>query len=171
MRRRIISLAVLAAALAIAVFGIPLAFGMWQNALADERTGLQRAADAASLAVASEVYDNDPITTLPGVEGLRLAVYDHHSERLAGVGPPDDGNIQEALRGVTATGTQGDELIIAVPVAHESDIIGAVRATAPRARVFERVEGAWLAMLRWPEWRSERCGSSPGGKHTSRGTS
>ena len=147
MRSRIIGLALLAAAFAIAVFGIPLAIGIWQFALADERTALQRAADAAALAVASEVYDNDPITTLPRVEGLRLAVYDHHGERLAGIGPPDDPNIQQALAGVTLAGTQGDELIIAVPVTHESDITGAVRATVSTASVSERVEVAWLGML------------------------
>ena len=165
MRSRIIGLAVLAAAFAIAVFGIPLAIGIWQFALADERTALQRAADAAALAVASEVYDNDPITTLPRVEGLRLAVYDHHSERLAGIGPPDDPNIQQALAGVTLAGTQGDELIIAVPVTHESDITGAVRATVSTPVSSSESKSPGWECWRWPAWPSGRCGSSPAGKH------
>jgi hypothetical protein len=45
MRTRIVALAVVAAALAIGLFGVPLAFGLAPFAVAEERLALQRVAD------------------------------------------------------------------------------------------------------------------------------
>ena len=48
MRRRIVGLSLLAAVLAITLFGIPLAYGVSQFFLDDERNEVERTADTAA---------------------------------------------------------------------------------------------------------------------------
>src|ERR1700712_5463675 len=51
MRRRVVTVAVLAAILATTLFGLPLAYGVSQYFLADERNELERVADVAAISV------------------------------------------------------------------------------------------------------------------------
>ena len=55
MRRRIVGLTVFAAALAICLFGIPLAAVAAHHYLTDERSELQRIADTSALAVTADL--------------------------------------------------------------------------------------------------------------------
>ena len=61
MRTRIIGLAVCASALAIALFGVPLAVAVLQYALQAERNQLRSVADAVAIVVAGDIDDEEPI--------------------------------------------------------------------------------------------------------------
>lgn len=46
-----------------------------------------------------------------------------------------------------SNGTRHDELVVTVPLTHESDIIGAVRVASPESELVGRVWLAWLTMI------------------------
>ncbi|MGH3788436.1 MAG: sensor histidine kinase [Pseudonocardiaceae bacterium] len=149
MRTRIVGLAVLAAVLAIGLFGIPLAAGVLKYALSDERTKLLRVADAAAGAVAADVLRGDTPTDLPDPKDeTRLAVYVDRGLRIMGTGPEGgDAQVHRALRGEINTGDLNGDLVVAVPVTHDSNVIGAVRAASPRAAIYRQIALVWLGML------------------------
>ncbi|MDQ4102922.1 MAG: HAMP domain-containing histidine kinase [Actinomycetota bacterium] len=149
MRTRIVGLAVLAAVLAIGLFGIPLAAGVLKYAVSDERTKLLRMADAAAAAVAADVLRGDTPTDLPDPKDeTRLAVYVNRGLRIMGTGPEGgDAQVHRALRGEINTGDLNGDLVVAVPVTHDSNVIGAVRAASPRAAIYRQIALVWLGML------------------------
>ncbi|MGH3972677.1 MAG: sensor histidine kinase [Pseudonocardiaceae bacterium] len=149
MRTRIVGLAVLAAVLAIGLFGLPLAAGVLKYLLSDERTALLRTADAAAVAVTADVLRGNMPTDLPDPEGeTRLAVYVDRGLRILGTGPQGgDAMVHSALHGEIDTGDLAGDLVVAVPVTHDSDVIGAVRAASPRSAVYQQVAVVWAAML------------------------
>ena len=61
MRTRIVGLAVWISVLAVGLFVVPLAVGVWRYAVVDERSDLERAANAVAIAVADDVLRDDPI--------------------------------------------------------------------------------------------------------------
>ena len=149
MRTRIVGLAVLAAVLAVGLFGIPLAAGVLKYLLSEERVRLLQIADAAAVAVTADVLRGNLPNDLPAPMGkTRLAVYVERGLRIGGNGPQGgDASVQRALRGDTDTGDVAGDLVVAVPVTHDSDVIGAVRAASPRSAVYRQVVLVWLAML------------------------
>jgi signal transduction histidine kinase len=148
-RTRIVGLAVLAAVLAVGLFGIPLAAGVLKYLLSEERVRLLQMADAAAVAVTADVLRGNLPNDLPAPMGkTRLAVYVERGLRIGGNGPQGgDASVQRALRGDTDTGDVAGDLVVAVPVTHDSDVIGAVRAASPRSAVYRQVALVWLAML------------------------
>ncbi len=149
MRTRIITLAVLSAALAIGLFGVPLAVVVLQHALAQERAALERVADLAAVAVQPDVTRGTVPEQLPDAKGeTDLGLYDHDGHRLIGAGPDTaDPSVRHALTGTTSAGDFGDDLVVAVPVAHDSIVEGAVRASIPGAHFYRDLVPTWLAML------------------------
>jgi signal transduction histidine kinase len=145
-RRRIVGLAVLAAILAIGLFGLPLAVAVARYAVLEEESNLVRLAEAASVTVASDLNDGDTPTIPPTHSDTRLAVYDHHGSLLVGAGPPRDQLVDQALDGKIATGIPGDDVVVAVAVTHATDVIGSVRAASPRSQVVDEVGIVWLGM-------------------------
>jgi signal transduction histidine kinase len=145
-RTRIIGLAVWASVLAIVLFGVPLAVAVLQYALQVERSELERTADAIAITVAADLYDEEPI---PNIEAgrVRVTVYSADGDRLGGAGPragsPD---VAQALAGRVGTGTDGGDLVVAVPVTYEDDVLGAVRAAVPRSAALQTVALVWGAM-------------------------
>ncbi|MGH3751901.1 MAG: ATP-binding protein [Pseudonocardiaceae bacterium] len=150
MRTRIVGLAVLAAVLAIGLFGVPLAAGVLKYLMSEQRTNLLDEANAAAASVAAAVRrEKLPADDLPeSTHGTDLAVYVDRGQRIQGSGP-DGGDyvVQRALRGDTNSGDVNGDLVVAVPVNHDSDVIGAVRAASPRSDVMRQVMLVWLAML------------------------
>lgn len=147
MRTRIIGLAALVSALAIGLFGLPLALGIAQYAQLDEESKLLRVADATAIAVSGELNDGTVPSDIPDArDNTSLTVYDSEGNRVTGDGPRSEPLVREALRGSPATGTNGTDLVVAVAVTHETDVIGAVRAASPRAVVYRQVAVAWLAI-------------------------
>lgn len=149
MRTRIVGLPVLAAVLAIVVFGVPLAGGVLSYALSDEKTTLLREAEVAASAISADMAREKMPTGLPDVDnGTHFAVYTDPGVRISGVGPQGgDALVTQALHGEITTGDLNGDLVVAVPVTHDSNVIGAVRVASPRAAIYRQVALVWLAMF------------------------
>ena len=149
MRTRIVGLAVLAAVLAIALFGVPLAGGVLKYAKSNERTKLLLGADAAAAAVSADVLRGKMPTDLRDPnDGTHLAVYVDRGLRILGTGPEGgDPAVYAALHGEISNKDLNGELVVSVPVTHDTDVIGAVRAASPVAAVYRQVALVWLGML------------------------
>ncbi|MGH3842959.1 MAG: sensor histidine kinase [Pseudonocardiaceae bacterium] len=150
MRTRIVGLAVLAAVLAIGLFGVPLAAGLLKYVKSDDRTNLLLQAYAAAAKAAADLQRRHAPTELrDGQDGIHLAIYVlARSEPIQGTGPPDqDITVYNALRGVSGNADLNGELVVSVPILLDSDVYGAVRAASPVSAVYRRVALLWLAML------------------------
>ncbi|MHA6630566.1 ATP-binding protein [Pseudonocardia sichuanensis] len=147
MRTRIIGLAVCASALAIGLFGVPLAVAVLQYAMQVERGELAQTARAVAIRVAADVYDEDEVANVEVPRSVRVSVYDSDGDRLSATGPPDGGpEVARALQGRAGSRMDGADLVVAVPVTHEDDVIGAVRAAVPRSAALQTVALVWVAM-------------------------
>jgi signal transduction histidine kinase len=148
-RTRIVGLAVLAAVLAIGLFGVPLAAGVLKYVKANERTKLLLVANAAAANVAADVLrGNSPTDLRDPNDGTHLAVYVDRGLLILGTGPQGgDEPVHHALHGDINNKDLNGELVVAVPVTHDSDVIGAVRAASPLSTIYRQVALVWLAML------------------------
>jgi signal transduction histidine kinase len=152
-RTRIIGLAVWASVLAILLFAVPLGVGVLRYALQMQRNDLERTADGVALAVARDVWkhqsiqDGEDIDAIGRRDDLAVAVYDEDGDWLAGA-RLDDGRAElaGALDGAVSSGTDGGDLVVAVPTTHADEITGAVVATSPRSAVLPRVALVWAGM-------------------------
>ncbi len=149
MRTRIIGLAVLAAVLAIGLFGVPLAAGVLKYAKSDERTKLLRTANNTAAAVTADILRGDVPTDLRDpLDGTQLTVYVDRGLLISGDGPKGgDWPVYKALHGEINNADIDGDLVVAVPVTHDSDVIGAVRAASPLRAVYRMVGLVWLAMF------------------------
>ncbi|WP_328644280.1 HAMP domain-containing histidine kinase [Amycolatopsis sp. NBC_00348] len=152
MRRRIISLTVLAALVATVLFALPLGVAVMQYYRDDTTSDLERAADAAALAVAHELNAGLPPVVPPRegdeAEGA-VGVYAPDGRLLAGQGPAVGGSIERQAAKATedvVTGRQDGEVVLAVPVVNGTRTIGVVRAALPVSDLYLRVGLTWLAM-------------------------
>ncbi len=148
-RTRIVGLAVIAALLGIVLFGVPLGAGALKYARNNERTTLLLEAEAAASAGSADLLRGSMPTGLRAPKnGTHLAVYVDRGLRIVGVGPQGgDGQVSRALHGEISTGDSESDLVVAVPVNHDSQVIGAVRAASPLSAVYRQVALVWLAML------------------------
>jgi signal transduction histidine kinase len=150
MRTRIIGLAVWASVLAIALFGVPLAVAVHQYSVQHERSDLARIARATSIDVSGDVENRDPIDAddLEVGGSVDVGVYDQDGDWLAGshVDVGDDA-LFDALDGGFGTAADEGLHIVAVPITHSDDVVGAVVATVPRSEVWEKVLPAWTGMV------------------------
>jgi signal transduction histidine kinase len=146
-RTRIIGLAVWAAVLAIALFGVPLAAGVLQYALAQERAELERTANEVAIAVAADVEPGEELEDVPEAGAVEVTVYDKHGVRVGGTGPDGDPpEVAEALDGGVGVAGRDGDLIVAVRVTHDAEVIGVARAAVPRSGVVGPVVLIWAAM-------------------------
>ena len=153
MRTRIIGVAVLASALAICLFGLPLAVAVLQYTLQHQRGHLLRVASDVAISVADEVEGGDDIHRHDihdvGDHGdeIDATVYDEDGERLAGSASVEDaGVLAGALDGDATAGARGDMQVAAAPVTHGDEVIGAVLVTSPRSAVLGEVASIWAGM-------------------------
>ncbi|HLU57462.1 MAG TPA: HAMP domain-containing sensor histidine kinase [Pseudonocardia sp.] len=148
MRTRIISVAVWAAVLAIALFGVPLAVAVHEYAMRVEQGELARVARNTAISVAGDVSDEERIRSIALPRRLTVAVHGEDGEPLFGVWPrAGRAELDRALEG-EATGTRaGGEMVVSVPVTHEDDVIGAVRVSASDRPVLAGVALVWAGMI------------------------
>jgi signal transduction histidine kinase len=148
-RRRIVTLTVVAAMLAISLFGLPFAFGVGQYYLDNERAELERAADAAALAVSNDLSDRTRTPVLPpAVDESKVGLYTPGGLLRAGSGPTTaDSVVRAAMGSDLARGDVGSELVIAVPVIHGQTLTGIVRAATAHQEVNRRTGLTWLGMF------------------------
>ncbi|MGZ4643400.1 MAG: sensor histidine kinase [Blastococcus sp.] len=150
MRRRIVVLTVLAAVLATSLFGVPLAYGVAQFYLDDERGELERVADVAAIAVAADLARGAEPSDLPaGASDIDLALYGSRGQRSSGQGPlHGDRPVARALGGTVASENDlNGQLVVAVPVTDGDAVTGVVRAASNYSGVRQRIAGTWAAML------------------------
>ena len=148
MRGRIQWVGVLAAALAIGLFGIPLAVAVVVLFRSDERSELDRAADTTAVRLAPELAAGQVPATMPSSEeDMQVAVYGLDGRRLLGRGPDvADLPVRLAVGGAAAGGNDAGDFVAAVPVTSGTRVVGVVRAASPESRVWLQVGVAWLAM-------------------------
>jgi signal transduction histidine kinase len=153
MRSRIAGLAVAAAALAIVLFGLPLAVGVVAYLLGDERAELERGADVAAITVAADIATDRVPATLAGIDTTEddagtLALYDSTGARVAGSGPAvADAPVRAAVGDRPVSGDAAGELVVAVPVHVAGHPPFVVRAGTPRSEVYRHAALVWAAML------------------------
>jgi signal transduction histidine kinase len=147
MRKRIAALTLVAATLAITLFGVPLAIAAAQYYLTDERAELERAADAAALTIAADILRGTAPQRLPSTgDASDLALYGRDGVRLLGDGPA---NLPEATRiqpGEAITADRDDDLVVVVPISDRGQVTDVVRAATPHTEVLVRTGLTWLAM-------------------------
>ena len=143
MRRRIIGLTVIAAILAIAAFGLPLAAVVGKYMLNAERAELARVTTGVALSMTESFADGDDPPT-PPVDGVEFTVYERDGELVQGAGPVeirypvsaalDDEGISE---GDTDTG-----FVVAVPLQDDDRVIGVLRGEVPQRPTHLRIASA-----------------------------
>ena len=149
MRNRIVGLTVLAAALAIVLFGVPLALGVARYYSEDERGELERLADASAVGVADDLIRGADPTVLPrSAPDTDIALFDQDGRLVLGAGPKQaDPRVRTAIGGSVSSGDTGDEIVVAVPVFDSDRVIGVIRAATSRREVFDRTVETWLLMI------------------------
>jgi signal transduction histidine kinase len=148
MRARIQWVGVVAAALAIGLFGVPLAVAVVVLLRADERGELDRVAETTAVRVAADLAAGRTPTQLPeGEDGMHVAVYGLPGRRLLGTGPDAaDAPVRQAIAGATAGGSDAGDFVVATPVTSNNRLVGVVRTASPQSRVWLKVGLTWLAM-------------------------
>ena len=150
MRRRIVTLAVLAAVLAITLFGVPLSYAVAQSFLGDEVAEAEHVADVAAIGVAAHLARNEPVTSLPpSGSDVALALYTPDGRLVTGAGPARADNVvRAAFEGGVATDSDArGGLAVAVPVTDGTSVTGVIRGATPYHGVWLRIAGAWAVML------------------------
>jgi signal transduction histidine kinase len=148
-RGRIVRLTVVAAVLAIALFGVPLAVVVATYLITDERAELDRVASVATLTLSADLARGQALTDLPAVESdTTVALYDTQARRMLGAGPQlADEATRRALAGAIVSADNAGELVAAAPLTDDAQVVGAVRVAAPRTQTVLRIGGVWLLMI------------------------
>jgi signal transduction histidine kinase len=135
-------------AVAVFLLAIPLAAAV--SSLYNGETTQRLVDDAARVAAAvpgPPLSASDPVEiTAPG-DGAAIGVYTPGGHRVAGSGRAvADAAIIQALGGHVAVVSAGPELVVALPVGSQEQLVGAVRAAVPKSAVDDRVRQTWLIM-------------------------
>jgi signal transduction histidine kinase len=148
-RTRIVTLAVLAAMLAIVLFGLPLAAGTAHYLLSEEHSHLEQRASSIAGDVADDLANGQvpgrPIRTRGDTS---VAVYSYDRRRTAGIGPDQlDDELGQALQGRVEFGREGGQITAAVPVTEGQHLVGAVRTSSPESALYQQLSLIWIGML------------------------
>ncbi len=148
MRRRITTAIVGVTALAIALFGFPLAFVIRQLYFNDAQVKLQREATLAAHDVPSDFATNVDAIDLPtNAKGISIGLYTPGGRKLSGDGPDrGDQSVTDAATNKIAERESNDRFIAAVPVATNEQVVAVVRATTPTHAAEHRAHLAWVLM-------------------------
>jgi signal transduction histidine kinase len=150
-RRRIVTLSVLAAVLAITLFGVPLGYAVAQSFIGDEVSEAEQIADVAAITVAADLARGRSVPDLHGSEkDVDLGLYSVDGVRLSGVGPRRADPVVRRAATRTEVATDDDDagnLAVAVPVTDGTTVTGVVRAATPYTSAWLRIVGAWALML------------------------
>jgi signal transduction histidine kinase len=149
-RRKIVTVMVVTASLAVGLFALPLAVLVAKYLIDDERAELTHAADITALSVTADLArSRQPTTLLPSSEeDISLTYYDRSGRRVLGDGPAiADSGVNSALTGDRVTdGDPGGDFTVDVPVSDDDVVVGAVRATSSRIAAWMGIMTAWLIM-------------------------
>jgi len=146
--RRILGVVTAVAAIAVALFAVPLGVAVARLYRDQEVISLQRQATLAGLSVPADFASSGDPVELPVIAGThQLAVYGTDGRRFAGSGPSaGDAAVRRALSGHVANDVQGANLVVAVPLSADERVFATVRAAIPRSVVDNKTRRTWLAM-------------------------
>lgn len=149
LRTRIVAVSLLAAALAIALFGLPLAAGVAHYVLDGERERLVQVATSVAADVAEDLSEGrTPPRPTPPTPDTEIAVYDAERDRMLGGGPDViDEEVEAAFDGQISSWRRDGEIMVAVPVASDDRLVGVIRTAAPLAAVYQRIAFIGVGML------------------------
>jgi signal transduction histidine kinase len=139
--RRILVVVLTAVALAVTLLGVPLAFALREATREEEHGRLLVEAVNLQLELTHVLRHTDgtDLEIPDHTAGMHVAVYDGDGHLLAGEGPPEpDAIVQNALDGEEDDGFAGNDLVAAVPVMHDEDVIAVVRTSSRRGELIER---------------------------------
>jgi signal transduction histidine kinase len=150
MRRRIVTLAMLAATLATSLFGIPLALFAARYYRVYEGNKVERAANRAAIEVAADMFHGQFTGHLTLQETpTAVAVYTPDGRFVVGEGPPAADSIVARTfndkRGHRAT--DGGQILAAVPIRDGPRVFYVVRATSSTRHLYLRILRTWALML------------------------
>lgn len=135
-RRRILTVALSAAVLAVVLLGVPLGFAIHRNAVTQERGELERAALQAAVYVSPTYLSGDPVELPPAGADQELGLYDRSGARVTGTGPATlESDVMGAAQGSVREGSTASTYVEAVPVSVDERVIGIVRTSTPKALV------------------------------------
>ncbi|MEY2444839.1 MAG: hypothetical protein QOE00_1419 [Ilumatobacteraceae bacterium] len=130
MRRRVLIAILSVTTIAVVLFGVPLAI-LGDRLVEEEATlRVERHAVLASRTVPGDFAANADAVELPeGVDGISLALYDTTGKLVLGVGPPiADAATNKALHNQVNDAETAGLRIVAVPIAANEQVVGAIRA-------------------------------------------
>ncbi|MFM2072313.1 MAG: hypothetical protein RLZZ623_2576 [Actinomycetota bacterium] len=151
MRRRILAAILSVSAVAIVLFGVPLAIVVQRFINDDAALRVEREAVLASRQVPGDfATSNDPVELPVNHDGIVLALYDDAGTLVAGTGPKTaDATTMRAMSNQIADVEADDARVVAVPVAADERVVGVIRAEqsteASDART-RRILGLLLAL-------------------------
>ena len=131
MRRRILTAILTIVTLAVVLFGVPLAVVVTRFVDEDETLRVERQAVLASRNVSSDFADHpdDPVELPQGTNGVTFALYDAMGRLVTGNGPARaDAATQQALDNQVVDTEVGERRVVAVPIAADERVVGAIRA-------------------------------------------
>jgi signal transduction histidine kinase len=145
MRRRIAVALLGVTTLALVAFGVPLGAAVARLVRQQAVLRLEREASRASVEVSVPLDAGSDPSDLPRPDkGTSLALYDGLGVKVFGSGPASEDPVTaHAASGMVADGTVGDELVVAVPLVFNEEVVATVRASTPSSRVDRLV---WLAI-------------------------
>lgn len=147
MTRRVLISILAATVVAVLVFGLPLARAVQRTYEGDAVINLERQATQAATTVPPGLGTTADPLDAPVIAGVAVAVYGADGRRLSGDGPDTaDAAVQGALAGRVTQRGEASGPIVAVPLAANERIFGALRAARPEAAVEQRVHRAWALM-------------------------
>ena len=148
MRRQITAAIVAVTALAVAMFGIPLAVAIHHLYVTDARTRLEREATLAARDIPPDFgAGTDPIDLPTDAKGITLGLYDVSGARVSGSGPNvGDVAVRRALLNAIDDEEVGDVLVAAVPVAVNERVVAVIRAETSIRPTERRAYVAWALM-------------------------
>jgi signal transduction histidine kinase len=148
-RGRIVRLTVIAAVLAIALFGVPLAAVVAIYLVSDERAELDRVASVATLTLSADLARGQALGGLPPVEDdTAVGLYDRRAQLMSGSGPQQaDEPARRALGGEIVSADNWGDLVAAAPLVDDGQVVGVVRVAASRTQTVLRIGGVWLLMI------------------------
>lgn len=144
MRAQVRNAIVVVVALALLLFGLPLAIVLDRLSTSQALTGLQRDATRGVAAVPDNILEaGTPVTVPSGTDDFQLAVYDAQGARVAGSGPARSPLAGRAADGHEHDGHDGPDLAVVVPVLSDTTVAGSVRAAVPLARLQAQSYRMW----------------------------
>lgn len=136
MRSRILLAILSVTAVALLLFGIPLAVVVARFVDEAAMLRVERQAVLAARDVPGDFgTSGDPVELAPGSDGVSLALYDAAGRFVTGIGPRAGGPAtMRALGNHVATDESAGSRIVAVPVTADERIIGVIRAAQSTSR-------------------------------------